>query len=1223
MSLQLRARDCAKLTNIFEIQQLDLPRSLQIFLISNKTRSLGALNFHTIMSTHPSFNGFTFQQLFQPDTLAKLDQQFLSRLQQFNPELSKNLLLYRQGQQFSAEQISELLLGCAPILELFITQLFEITTEVSALRRNFLASSPVQTFKKWFVLRRARRRLSKPENLDSFENLQAWLLSELAKVELDRLGNLRDLATDDLELAISYLGAHYLSNEQNFSNEIERLTQWCIQAFRTLAGQAVVKNWVSFQLPQQTDPAQLVPTLATADGRLEGVLETRRQRTGFQLTDERMTVREVQNEVHYCVYCHDHHGDFCSKGFPNKKDAPEFGLKTDSFGNLLTGCPLEEKISEMHVMKREGYVIAPLAIIMIDNPMCPVTGHRICNDCMKACIYQKQQPVNIPEIETRVLLDVLALPYGVEIYDLLTRWNPLRSTQWLVKPYNGLKVLIFGQGPAGFTLAHHLLMAGCAVVGMDGLKIEPLANQLIEQPIRDYDQLAESLDQRVVTGFGGVAEYGITVRWDKNFLKLIYLTLLRRPHFQVFGNVRFGGTVTVEDAWALGFDHLAIAVGAGLPQALPIENSLASGMRQANDFLMTLQLTGAAKENSLSSLQVRLPAVVIGGGLTGIDTATEVQAYYLLQIEKIAQRYIQLIHFFGKEQVHAHFDEVSEDSLREFLRHYQELAQERELAKQQNRLPDVQKLLQQWGGVTVAYRRSMQQSPAYTRNHEEVVKALEEGICYAEGLEPTAARLDKYGQVKSLVCQQLQPDESGKWQATGQEIVLAARAIFVATGAKPNIAYEFEHRGTFQRVGFEYQPFTESAEQLIPAPKVPHCKSAEFGAFTSYAQQGRRVSFLGDTHPVFHGSVVKAVASAKRIYPDIIQSFGEKVQQLGDLQEYETFRTKMTTLFTATLEKIERLSPKVVQLTVHAPQAARKFQPGQFFRLQNFETTAPVVHHTRLQTEGMAMLATSADPANGLLSLIVLEQGVSSRLCATFRVGEPVALMGPTGVKTKVAAHVPETVMIIGGKMAMVDIQAVGRALRQAGNRVLYVATLHHAEDVYNQLVIEQATDAIVWISAHDLPVTATRPQDIAVTGEFVEVLRQYAAGELGRVAIPLAQVQRVLVLGGSHLLQQIQGARQTVLRDAFSPETQFIGSVFSTMQCMLKGVCAQCLQWQIDPMTGKRTKAVFACSWHNQPLELIDIANIHDRLSQNKLQEVLNNLWLDYLFQQYPIDKV
>ena len=38
---------------------------------------------------------------------------------------------------------------------------------------------------------------------------------------------------------------------------------------------------------------------------------------------------------------------------------------------------------------------------------------------------------------------------------------------------------------------------------------------------------------------------------------------------------------------------------------------------------MALQLTGAFKKDTLSNLQMRLPAVVIGGGLTGIDTATE------------------------------------------------------------------------------------------------------------------------------------------------------------------------------------------------------------------------------------------------------------------------------------------------------------------------------------------------------------------------------------------------------------------------------------------------------------------------------------------------------------------------------------------------------------------------------------------------------------------------
>ena len=62
-------------------------------------------------------------------------------------------------------------------------------------------------------------------------------------------------------------------------------------------------------------------------------------------------------------------------------------------------------------------------------------------------------------------------------------------------------------------------------------------------------------------------------------------------------------------------------------------------MRQANDFLMALQLGNAAKSSSLTNLQVRLPAVVIGGGLTGVDTATEVQAYYITQVEKILTRY--------------------------------------------------------------------------------------------------------------------------------------------------------------------------------------------------------------------------------------------------------------------------------------------------------------------------------------------------------------------------------------------------------------------------------------------------------------------------------------------------------------------------------------------------------------------------------------------------------
>ena len=76
-------------------------------------------------------------------------------------------------------------------------------------------------------------------------------------------------------------------------------------------------------------------------------------------------------------------------------------------------------------------------------------------------------------------------------------------------------------------------------------------------------------------------------------------------------------------------------------------------------------------------------------------------------------------------------------------------------------------------------------------------------------------------------------------------------------------------------------------------------------------------------------------------------------------------------------------------------------------------------------------------------------------------------------------------------------------------------------------------------------------------------------------------------------------------------------------MQCMLKGVCAQCLQWQIDPETGQRTKAVFACSWQDQPLEIIDIDHMYARKQQNRLLEQFGLLWIDHVFNTNNISRI
>ena len=82
-------------------------------------------------------------------------------------------------------------------------------------------------------------------------------------------------------------------------------------------------------------------------------------------------------------------------------------------------------------------------------------------------------------------------------------------------------------------------------------------------------------------------------------------------------------------------------------------------MRMAADFLMALQLTGAAKKTSMANLQMRLPAVVIGGGLTGIDAATEAQAYYITQVEKLLERYETLTSTMGRNEVRKKLDVAS------------------------------------------------------------------------------------------------------------------------------------------------------------------------------------------------------------------------------------------------------------------------------------------------------------------------------------------------------------------------------------------------------------------------------------------------------------------------------------------------------------------------------------------------------------------------------------
>ena len=1161
--------------------------------------------------------GLSFAELYQRNGLARLDAAFLDSLDSADAGLKARLLAARAGPgKLDARTESALILELAPHLELFIAELFGIAEEVTASKRRHAELAPLYSVKRQFVQRRAVTRI-KAEDARTLDG--PAIERELRRAFGGRFD----------ELTYAQHVTRWLENETQHAREIDLALRYAAWALHSEEGREHVRSGVLFKVPARVDPGNLLAQAekfslggATAYRIRPGHL---RRREGFKLTDPGTGIVGALDEANYCILCHTQGKDSCSKGMREKPspDAPKkVTFKKGPFGVTLAGCPLEEKISEFHTLKAAGNLVSALAVIVIDNPMTAATGHRICNDCMKACIYQKQQPVDIPQAETRTLKDVLALPWGFEIYSLLTRWNPLNIRRPLPRPPSGYRVLVVGTGPAGFGLAHLLMNDGHTVVGIDGLKIEPLPERLSGvradgtrlgpqtgpsspgfEPIRDAMSTHDELDERVMAGFGGVAEYGITVRWDKNFLTLVRLMLERREAFALFGGVRLGSTVTLQDALDLGFDHIALAMGAGKPTTLDIPNGLARGVRTASDFLMALQLTGAAKRDSIANMQLRLPVVVIGGGLTAIDTATESLAYYVVQVEKFLDRYETLAAGLGEDAIRDRWDPEEREVAEEFLSHARAIRSERRKAAADGRAARITELLQHWGGATIAYRRRLIDSPSYTLNHEEVEKALEEGIIFAEGQTPVAVDVDDYRAVSGMQFRRQTLGDDGKWQDSG-ELRLPACTVFIAAGTQPNTVLAREDAVHFPLDGKYFRACDENGQPV--KPQVSLSKTERADVLLSRLEDGRFISFFGDLHPSYFGNVVKALGSAKQGHPVVsrVLALRQPASRLADGDFFAGLNRDLR----ASVHEVKRLTPTIVEIVVKAPAAARRFRPGQFYRLQNFEVLSPVAAGTRLQMEGLALTGAWVDRNAGLVSTIVLELGGSSSLCAMLKPGEPIVLMGPTGAATHIAPD--ETVLLVGGGLGNAVLFSIGQGFRAAGSKVLYFAGYKKVIDRYKIADIEAAADVVVWCCDEAPGFKPSRPQDFTFIGNIVQAMEAYASGRLGKPPIRTETVDRIIAIGSDRMMAAVGRARHAVLQPYLKTDHFAIGSINSPMQCMMKEICAQCLQPQRDPKTGKLSY-VFSCFNQDQPLDCVDFHALSERLKQNSLQEKLTAQWI------------
>ena len=294
-----------------------------------------------------------------------------------------------------------------------------------------------------------------------------------------------------------------------------------------------------------------------------------RHREGFELTDPGTDLTGALDQANYCIKCHNQGKDSCSTGLKEKAGA----FKSSVFGVTLAGCPLEEKISEMNVVKEHGNPIGALAIVTIDNPMAAGTGHRICNDCMKSCIFQKQEPVDIPQVETRTLKDVLELPWGFEIYSLLTRWNPLNFARPLPLSRDRLEGAGGRPGAGGLH----------AVASSDERRPHRGGGRRIEDRAAAAGYLGRRCASASACRFGRSAtsprstnagrarDGGLRRRGrirhhrplEQEFPEGDPAAAGTPSEFTMFGGVRFGGTLTVDSAFEMGFDHIALCAGAG------------------------------------------------------------------------------------------------------------------------------------------------------------------------------------------------------------------------------------------------------------------------------------------------------------------------------------------------------------------------------------------------------------------------------------------------------------------------------------------------------------------------------------------------------------------------------------------------------------------------------------------------------------------------------------
>lgn len=358
-----------------------------------------------------------------------------------------------------------------------------------------------------------------------------------------------------------------------------------------------------------------------------------------------------------------------------------------------------------------------------------------------------------------------------------------------------------------------------------------------------------------------------------------------------------------------------------------------------------------------------------------------------------------------------------------------------------------------------------------------------------------------------------------------------------------------------------------------------------------------RFSQFGDRNADYAGSVVKALASSKYGVSDIIKVLNKQGNTKHNMKG-------LISSMDAQVVSIEKLAPNIVEIAIHAPLAAKNFEPGQFYKLQNYETFSKKMDDVSLTMEPIAVTGASVDKDQGIVNVILLQNGVSSKLTSYLTPGEPVVLMGPTGWPTTIPDHCKK-VLLVGGGLGNAVLFSIGQKFKGAGVDVSYFAAYKNKNSIFKVAEIKKAANHITWVCEEELDdvfLLGEGATDRFIKGNIIDALSYYKD--------ELKQYDHTIVIGSDKMMSAVAKFRFHDYKQYFNAQSFAIASINSPMQCMMQGICGQCIQVRKNVLTGE-DNVIFTCMNQDQNMESVDFGCLHTRLSKNTLQEKINSAWL------------